>query len=122
MLMPTPAPCGRAFPIAISPDKDIAMNADTTQDIDTSAGEQAQPKASQLCDMIEDIAKTVPEAAREKLESLKQEVTALCERGKDTAEHLARKLTRTVKDYPVQTAVAAVGAGLLTWWFLSRRR
>ena len=93
-------------------------------DVDTasSASEQVSHQASQLCALIEDIAKTAPDAAKEKLDSLKQGVTALCERGRITAGNLTRKLTDTVRAHPVQTAAAAVGAGLLTWWLLNRRR
>jgi ElaB/YqjD/DUF883 family membrane-anchored ribosome-binding protein len=96
----------------------------TETDIDTTspASEHVSQQASQLCALIEDIAKTAPEAAKEKLDSLREGVTALCERGRVSAGNVTRKLTETVRAYPMQTAAAAVGAGLLTWWLLNRRR
>ncbi len=87
-----------------------------------SASEHISHQAVKLRALIEDIAKTAPDAAKEKLESLKQGVASLCERGKDKTSHLVGKVTDTIKNYPLQTAAAAVGAGLLTWWLLSRRR
>ena len=87
-----------------------------------SAGDYVSSQAAKLCDMIEDIAKTAPEAAKEKLECLRAGVTSLCESGKDKAAKVVGKVTDTIKAYPLQSAAAAVGVGLLTWWVLSRRR
>ena len=86
------------------------------------ASELYSQQANKLCDLIEDIAKAAPDIVHEKLESLKQGVASLCERSKDKAGNLVCKVTDTVKAHPLETAAAAVGAGLLTWWLLSRRR
>lgn len=78
-------------------------------------------QAGTLRSLIEDIADSVPEAAKEKLEALKAEVASFCERGKDRAGNLVGKVTDTIKSHPLESAAAAVGAGLLTWWLLNRR-
>ena len=40
---------------------------------------------------------------------------------KERAMAVGKQLVDTVRKHPVPTAVAAVGAGLLVWWLLSRR-
>ena len=87
-----------------------------------SASEHFSQQAGKLRALIEDIAKTAPDAAKEKLESLKHGVASLCDRGKDKTGNLVCKVTDTIKAHPLETAAAAVGAGLLTWWLLNRRR
>lgn len=98
------------------------MTTETIKPSADSASEHVSHQAGKLRALIEDIAKTAPDAAKEKLESLKHGVSALCEQGKDKASHLVGKVTETIKAHPLQAAAAAVGAGLLTWWLLSRRR
>lgn len=83
-------------------------------------GHEFSEKLGELRTLISDIAKSAPAAASESFEELKAKATALCdscEGGLDKATHT---VVRTVKEHPAQVALAAVGAGLLAWWLLSR--
>ena len=46
--------------------------------------------------------------------------TAACEAQQRLTE-AANQALQTVRKYPVETAVLAVGAGVLVWWLISRR-
>ena len=110
------------MPVETVPAKPSAILASANSGGAHSASDHVSHQASQLYALIEDIAKTAPEAAKEKLENLKQGVTKFCEHGKDRAGEFACKVKDTIKAHPMKSAAAAVGAGLLTWWLLTRRR
>ena len=46
--------------------------------------------------------------------------SAACEAKKRLAEAGSQAL-QTVRKYPVETAILAIGAGALVWWLMSRR-
>jgi len=80
-------------------------------------------KLASLRAQIEELMEYVPEAAEETLENLKSSVADLYEEGEEKAVSATKKAVgttvETLKKYPLQSALVAVGAGLLTWWLLS---
>lgn len=88
-------------------------------------GTEFSEKLVELRALIADIAKSAPAAASETFDDLKGKAADLCDRACDSAESGLKNATstvvKTVKEHPAQVALAAVGAGLLAWYLLSRR-
>lgn len=88
-------------------------------------GSEFSEKLVELRTLIADIAKSAPAAASETFDDLKAKAAGLCESACDSAESGLKGATstvvKTVKEHPAQVALAAVGAGLLAWYLLSRR-
>ena len=88
-------------------------------------GTEFSEKLVELRALIADIAKSAPSAASETFDDLKAKAADLCDRACDSAENgitsATHTVVKTVKEHPAQVALAAVGAGLLAWWLLSRR-
>jgi ElaB/YqjD/DUF883 family membrane-anchored ribosome-binding protein len=82
-------------------------------------------KVSELRMLVEDLAKSAPEAAREQLSGLKDGIASLLDQGRESTTSMANRVVATVKTHPGQVAAAAaaaaVGVGLITWWLISRR-
>jgi ElaB/YqjD/DUF883 family membrane-anchored ribosome-binding protein len=77
-------------------------------------------KLVELRALIADIAKSAPSAASETFDELKTKAAGLCDRAEDGIKDATSTVVKTVKEHPAQVAIAAVGAGLLAWWLLSR--
>ena len=61
----------------------------------------------------------------ERLDKLKEEEKWTEEKsvfGLPKVAHRKAAVIKTVKEYPVQTALVAASAGLLAWWLLTRGR
>jgi hypothetical protein len=95
----------------------------TASAIDTSspATEEFTRKAGELRTLVEELADSAPDAAKEQITNLKNGIATLCDQSKNVTAGVANRVVDTVKAYPLQVAAAAVGAGLITWWLLSRR-
>ena len=87
---------------------------------DFSASHDFAHKAAQLRRVVEELAEGAPAAAAEHIAGLKAGIEALCTEPTCVSD-VARRVVHTVRTYPVQVAAAAVCAGALTWWLLSRR-
>lgn len=84
-------------------------------------GHDFAEKLGELRDLLADIARAAPGAASETFEELKNKAAAVCESCEHGLSDAGQRVVKTVKDHPAQVALAAVGAGLLAWWLLSRR-
>ncbi len=91
----------------------------------STASDEFAEKAAQLREQFAELIECCPGAASEKLKGLKDNAADLYSKTTERAAEMTKlamaKTVETVKKYPVQTALVAVGAGLLTWWLLSRR-
>lgn len=67
-------------------------------------------KAAQLKALVEELTRDAPAIAKQ----------IACQ-AKETACNVTRKAADVVRRHPVETAVVAVGAGLLAWWLITRR-
>lgn len=67
-------------------------------------------KAAEAKDAIGSCASAAPDAMK----------SAFCN-GKERIAEAGRSAVETVRKYPVETAVIAVGAGVLVWWLMTRR-
>jgi len=86
------------------------------------ASQEFTRKAAVLRNLFEELVISAPDAAKEQLLGLKNGIASLCEQGTDcTLSSVTNRVVATVRAHPVQTAAAAIGAGLITWWLLSRR-
>jgi len=77
-------------------------------------------KLVELRALLADMAHSAPSAASETFDELKSKVTALCENCEEKVTDATHVVVKTVKEHPAQVVLAAVGAGLLAWWLLSR--
>jgi ElaB/YqjD/DUF883 family membrane-anchored ribosome-binding protein len=94
-----------------------------SRNLHTSAnGHEFAEKLTELRELLADIARSAPAAASETFEDLKAKAAAVCESCENGISDATHKVVRTVKDHPAQVAIAAIGAGLLAWWLLSRGR
>lgn len=92
-----------------------------TRNLRSSAnGHEFTEKLGELRTLLADIAKSAPAAASETFEDLKAKATAACDSCEGGLNSATHAVVKTVKDHPAQVALAAVGAGLLAWWLLSR--
>ena len=76
-------------------------------------------KLSELRTLLGELAKSAPSAASETFDDLKSKASALCESCEEKVSDATQAVVKTVKQYPAQVALAAVGAGLIAWWLLS---
>jgi ElaB/YqjD/DUF883 family membrane-anchored ribosome-binding protein len=83
-------------------------------------GQEFSEKLTELRALISDLAKSAPAAASETFDGLKAKAAALCDSCEGGLNEATSKVMKTVKEHPAQVAIAAVGAGLLAWWLLSR--
>jgi hypothetical protein len=97
------------------------MVTETAPDASYHATQEFTRKASELRTLVEELASSAPDAAKEQILGLKNGISSLCDQGKDCTADLANRVVSTVRAHPIQVAAAAVGAGLITWWLLSRR-
>lgn len=97
------------------------LTADAVEPVADPASREFVEKAAQLRSLVEDLARGAPEAAKEQIAGMRRNLAALCEEGTECAAGAAHRVADTVRSHPIQVTVAAVGAGLLTWWLLSRR-
>ena len=67
-------------------------------------------KANEAKDAIGSCASAAPDAVK----------SAYCS-SKDRLAEAGRSAVETVRKYPVETAVIAIGAGVLVWWLMTRR-
>ncbi len=84
-------------------------------------GTEFREKLSELRALITDLAKSAPAAAGESFDELKNKASSMCDSAESGIGSATHAVVKTVKEHPAQVAIAAVGAGLLTWWLLSRR-
>ena len=84
-------------------------------------GHEFSEKIVELRALLADIAKSAPAAASDTFEELKAKATALCDSAEGGVNRVTHTVVKTVKEHPAQVAIAAVGAGLLAWWLLSRK-
>jgi hypothetical protein len=87
----------------------------------TTASQEFTRKAGELRHLVEELANSAPEAAKEQILGLKNGIAELCDQSASCTRDVANRVVDTVRAYPLQVAAAAVGAGLITWWLLSRR-
>jgi hypothetical protein len=78
-------------------------------------------KASALRAQVDELAASAPDAVKEQLAGLKDEIASLCDQGMECTESITKRVMSTVTSHPIHVAAAAVGVGLLTWWLISRR-
>ena len=97
------------------------MVTDTAADTSYQASQEFTRKATELRTLVEDLANSAPDAAKEQILGLKNGIASLLDQGRDGMGDVANRVVATVRAHPVQVAAAAVGAGLITWWLLSRR-
>lgn len=83
-------------------------------------GTEFSEKLVELRALIADIAKSAPSAASETFDELKAKAAGLCDGAEDGIKNATSTVVKTVKEHPAQVAIAAVGAGLIAWWLLSR--
>lgn len=83
-------------------------------------GTEFSEKLVELRALIADIAKSAPSAASETFDELKETAAGLCNRAEGGIKEATNTVVKTVKEHPAQVAIAAVGAGLLVWWLMSR--
>jgi len=83
-------------------------------------GTEFSEKLGELRTLLGEIAKAAPAAASETVEDLKCKANALRENCESSIASATKTVVKTVKEHPGQVALAAVGAGLLAWWLLSR--
>lgn len=83
-------------------------------------GHEFSEKLGELRTLLGDLAKSAPAAASETFDDLKAKAAALCDSCEGTLNKATHTVAKTVKEHPAQVAIAAVGAGLLAWWLLSR--
>ena len=74
-------------------------------------------KAAQLSALVQDLVSLAPQAAGAKIGEFKEHGQQLVEGGADKA----RTVFDAVRRHPLETAAVVVGAGLLTWWLLTRK-
>ena len=77
-------------------------------------------KLSELQTLLGELAQAAPSAASETFEDLKSKASALCDSCEEKVTDATNTVVKTVKQYPTQVALAAVGAGLIAWWLFSR--
>jgi hypothetical protein len=77
-------------------------------------------KLGELRTLLADLARSAPAAASGSFEDLKAKATEFCEACEGKVSDATKAVVQKVKERPGQTLMAAVGAGLLTWWLLSR--
>lgn len=87
----------------------------------TSAnGHEFTEKLGELRSLLAELAKSAPAAASETIDELKAKAQAVCESCEERLHSATSTVVKTVKEHPAQVALAAVGAGFLAWWLLSR--
>ena len=84
-------------------------------------GTEFSEKLSELRVLLTDLAKSAPGAASESFDNLKCKTSSMVDSAETGLSNATHAVVKTVKEHPAQVALAAVGAGLLTWWLLSRR-
>jgi|GEM_PF-3028008 len=84
-------------------------------------GTEFSEKLCELRALLSDLAKSAPAAASETIEDLKCKASDLGERCENGIASATKTVVKTVKEHPTQVAIAAIGAGLLAWWLLSKR-
>ena len=77
-------------------------------------------KLCELRTLLGELAKSAPSAASETFDELKNKASALCDSCEEKVTDVTHSVVKTVKQYPAQVALAAVGAGLIAWWLFSR--
>lgn len=87
----------------------------STDDSDYSA------KLGELRSLLSELAKSAPAAAGATFDELTHTASSLCDGAESGIAKASHAVVKTVKDHPVPIAMAALGAGLLAWWLLSRR-
>jgi ElaB/YqjD/DUF883 family membrane-anchored ribosome-binding protein len=97
------------------------MGTDTASDTSFHATQEFTRKASELRSLVEELAHSAPDAAKEQLAGLKDGIASLCAQGGDCTKNVANRVVATVKAHPVHVAAAAVGIGLVAWFLISRR-
>lgn len=88
-----------------------------------SASTEPSDFSAKLCELqtlLGELAKSAPSAASETFEDLKSRASALCDSCEEKVTDATHSVVKTVKQYPAQVALAAVGAGLIAWWLFSR--
>lgn len=93
-------------------------------DINKNSETPYAEKAAQLKALIDDLLSCAPGAKERVVDEGRRFVDQgreLYEHGKDKACQATRQVADTVRRHPVETAVIALGAGLLTWWLVTRR-
>lgn len=83
-------------------------------------GHEFTEKLGELRTLLADLASCAPAAASATFDELKTKASALCESGESRISDATKAVVKTVKEHPAQVAMAAVGAGLLAWWYFSR--
>lgn len=83
-------------------------------------GHEFSDKLGELRTLLGDLARSAPAAASETFDELKSKASALCDSCEGTLNKATHTVVKTVKEHPAPIAIAAVGAGLLAWWLLSR--
>lgn len=97
----------------------------------TASGTEAfTAKLGELRTLLGQIATAAPGAAQDLLKDLTAKASAVCascgtaDDLEAAANQAAEKMIKTVRAHPAKAAlvvVGAVGAGVLAWWFLTRK-
>lgn len=77
-------------------------------------------KLGELRTLLADLAQSAPAAASETFADLQKKAASLCDNCEKKITDATHSMAKTVKEHPIQVAVAVVGAGLLAWWLLHR--
>lgn len=88
-----------------------------------SASTEPSEFSAKLCELrtlLGELAKSAPSAASETFDDLKSKASELFDSCEDKVTDATHSVAKTVKKYPTQVALAAVGAGLIAWYLLSR--
>lgn len=83
-------------------------------------GHEFSEKLGELRSLLGELAKSAPDAVVGTFDELKAKASALCDSCEGGIGQVTKSVTKTVKEHPAQVAIAAVGAGLLAWWLLTR--
>jgi ElaB/YqjD/DUF883 family membrane-anchored ribosome-binding protein len=94
--------------------------ASTLRNSTNSKPSEFAAKLVELRTLLAEIAQSAPSAASESFDELKHKAAALCDNCEEKVSDVTHTVVKTVKEHPAQVALAAVGAGLLAWWLLSR--
>ncbi len=98
------------------------MVTETAPDAAYRSSREFTRKATELRNLVQELANSAPDAAKEQLLGLRNGIASLCDQDAECSfTSVTNRVVATVRAHPVQAAAAAVGAGVITWWLLSRR-
>lgn len=81
-----------------------------------SASDRLGKQVREVTQDLQEIGEIAKDAAREKLEQLRDNASEYCEQGRDKVQKVERTLQQYIQDRPVKSILIAAGIG----WFFGR--